>query len=40
MTYIAEDLGYMSPSQAGDIRESALALTKGIAALTKTLRNK
>jgi len=40
MTYIAEDLGYMNPTQAGNIREAALTLTKGIAALTKTLRNK
>ena len=40
MTYTAEDLGYMHTSQASDIREAALTLTKGIAALTKTLRNK
>jgi four helix bundle protein len=40
MTYIAEDLEYMNPSQAANTRELSLKLTKGIAALTKSLRNK
>jgi len=40
MSYIAEDLGYIQTSQASDIREATLTLSKGIAALTKTLRNK
>jgi len=40
MTYAAEDLGYLQAIKASDIRDTTLALSRGIAALTKSLRSK
>jgi len=39
LLYVAEDIGYISLDEAKELRQSYEALSKGIAALTRTLRN-
>ena len=38
LLYVAEDLGYLQPERAGELREFGENLSRGIAAFTKQLR--